>query len=145
MIIRKRALIFDDDVLILQFLKAVLAKMDYEVFTYNEPTVCPIYEKNAEHCNQKNPCADLVITDFEMPKMNGIELLQNQSKRGCPVDFSNKALISGRGSVANAETIKQLGVSFFIKPINMDKITHWVKECEQHIDLSQPLGIPQKR
>jgi DNA-binding NtrC family response regulator len=141
---KKRALIFDDDVLILQLYKDVLSKMDYEVFTYNEPTVCPIYEKNAERCNQNNPCADIVITDFEMPKMNGIELLQNQSKRGCPVDFRNKALISGHGSFANAETIKQLGVSFFTKPINIGEFCKWVKECEQYIDLSQPLGIPHK-
>jgi len=141
---KKRALIFDDDVFILKLLKEVLLNMDYEVFTFNEPTVCPIYEKNAEHCNQNAPCADILITDFEMPKMNGIELLQNQIQRGCPVDTTSKAVISGRGSIGNDEAIKQLGVSFFKKPINIGEISKWAKECEQHIDLSQPLGIPYK-
>ncbi len=116
---KKRALIFDDDVSILQLLKAVLSNMDYEVFTYNEPTVCPIYERNAEHCNQKAPCADILITDFEMPQMNGIELLQNQTRRGCPLNPRNKTVISGNESIGNDETIKQLGVSFFKKPINI--------------------------
>ena len=141
---KKRALIFDDNNLILQLFEDVLSKMDYEVFTYNDPIVCPIYEKNTEHCNTDAPCADIVITDFEMPKMNGIELLQNQSKRGCPVDVRNKALISGRDSIGNDEIIKQLGVSFFNKPINIGEFRKWARECEQHIDLSHPLGIPHK-
>jgi DNA-binding NtrC family response regulator len=141
---KKRALIFDDDVFILKLLKQVLLRMDYEVFTYNEPTVCPIYEKNAEHCNQKAPCADILITDFEMPKMNGIELLRHQSKRGCPLNLRNKTVISGNDSIGNDETIKQLGVSFFRKPINIGELRKWAEECEQHIDLSQPLGIPYK-
>jgi DNA-binding NtrC family response regulator len=139
---KKRALIFDDDVFILKVLKEVLLNMDYEVFIYDEPTVCPIYDKNSEHCKQKAPCADIVVTDFEMPQMNGIELLQNQTQRGCPVSLRNKAIISGRGSIGNDETLNQLGVSFFKKPINIGELSKWVKECEQHIDLSQPLGIP---
>ena len=118
---KKRALIFDDDVFILKFLKDVLIDMDYDVFTYKEPTVCPIYGKNAEHCNQNAPCADLVVTDYEMPQMNGIELLQNQSQRGCPVNLRNKAVISGHGRIGNDKTLKQLGVSFFKKPINISK------------------------
>jgi CheY-like chemotaxis protein len=78
---KPRVLIYDDDD-ILELLKYTFSRIDYEVFTYTETIVCPIYEKNADNCIENNPCADIIFTDSQMPRMNGIELLEKQYLRG---------------------------------------------------------------
>ena len=134
-----RIIIFDDDVVTLRLLKILLTDRNYEVLSFNEPIICPIYEKNTGNCTKDNQCADIIITDFEMPKMNGSELLQKQSERGCKVDIRNKAIISG--NIDNENVIKKLGYAFFKKPIELSELIEWLNECEKRVDLSLPLGI----
>ena len=43
-----KVIIFDDEVMILHMLNRWFSQKGYEVLTFNEPAVCPIYEKNEE-------------------------------------------------------------------------------------------------
>jgi DNA-binding response OmpR family regulator len=137
---KKRAIVFDDDHFILIMFKKFFSSCGYEVLTFNEPTVCPVYEKQTEQCDKEYPCADIVITDFEMPKMNGIELLMHQTNRGCRLTIKNKAVISGSLDEENRKKIEELGGAFFQKPLNFDELTNWIDACEKRIDPSQPVG-----
>jgi DNA-binding response OmpR family regulator len=112
-------------------LQELFSKQGYEVLTLNEPMVCPLYEKQTKQCDMEYPCADIVITDFEMPKMN---------ERGCMVNIKNKAVISGNLDEGNRSKIEALGSAFFPKPLNFDELTDWLNVCDKRIDLSQPLG-----
>jgi YesN/AraC family two-component response regulator len=102
--------------------------------------VCPLYEKQTEQCDMAYPCADIVITDFEMPKMNGIELILRQAERGCMVNIKNKAVISGNLDEENRSKIAALGIAFFHKPMNFDELIDWLDACDKRIDLSQRIG-----
>jgi DNA-binding NtrC family response regulator len=135
-----RIIIFDDDVVILHSLEKWLSKKDYEVLTFNEPQICPIYEKKTDNCIKGNLCADIILTDFKMPKMNGIELLQKQSQKGCKLNIRNKAIISGTMENETIKLIDKIGCSFFKKPIELSELADWINECERRIDLSLPLG-----
>lgn len=142
---KPRAVIYDDEVTILDLLSTFLSKRNYEVLSFSEPVVCPVYEKVADDCTELLPCADIIITDFRMPKMNGLELLRHQSKRGCKVDTRNKAVISG---VMDDEIGKQaggLGCAFFDKPLVLSRLSEWLISCEQRFDLSKPLCLVEKR
>src|SRR5687767_9345597 len=59
-----RILIVDDDALILQALSRILQSEGYEVVTYTDPVQAAGERGYA-----------VVITDFMMPQLNGIELL----------------------------------------------------------------------
>jgi CheY-like chemotaxis protein len=86
-----------------------------------------------------NLCADIIVTDLNMPGMNGIELLQYQSQRGCNIDKRNKALVSGYSDDDLKKLINQSGYAFFEKPVELSIISDWLNECEKSIDLSLPL------
>lgn len=138
---KRRVLIFEDDGTILMLLSSFFSKMGYEVFAYPEPIDCPLYSEGAEYCVKNEPCADLLITDYRMPKMNGTELLQVQHQRGCKLDIRNKALISGFLDEEIEALAKEMGCRVFKKPFDLSELSTWVSECETRVDISQPLGI----
>ena len=135
-----RAIVFDDEEFIVDLFARYFGAMDYEVMTYTEPLICPIYEKNAEACTNEHPCADIIITDFRMPRMNGLEVIASQAARGCKLTARNKAVVSGYLDDESQVKIKQLGCRIFTKPIDFAELSDWVAECEKRIDRSRPLG-----
>ncbi|HWR58654.1 MAG TPA: response regulator [Thermodesulfovibrionales bacterium] len=134
-------IIFDDDLINLKVLKSLItATRDYEVLTFDRPVDCPVYG-DIESCAGLNPCADIIITDYKMPGMTGIEMLHRQEQRGCGVDMRNKAVMSADLDDKQQEIIKGLGWAFFEKPFKFNNLLAWLDECEKRIDLSVPLGI----
>jgi len=141
---KRRVIIYDDDVNVLNLLKDFFSDRDYEVLAFDSPTVCAIYDKNLDSCVNSKPCADIIITDYQMPKMTGLELLRKQAQRGCKVDIKNKALMSGNLDEENQNKIRELGHAFFSKPFKFPEFTAWVEDCETRIDLSKQIGIVRK-
>ena len=137
---KPRAIIYDDEIILLNLLKRWMVHRGYEVLTFHEPAVCPIYEKHAEKCTQEYQCTDVFITDFKMPRMTGLELLQNQLQRFCKLDVKQKAVISGDIEHENRKLIREMGISFFKKPLIISEFSEWLSECEKRIDLSVPLA-----
>jgi CheY-like chemotaxis protein len=140
---KRRAVVIDDDENISLLFKHFLSGLDYEVMAYTEPVVCPVYT-GAGSCARQEPCADLIITDYQMPNMTGLELLQAQAERGCKLTPRNKALLSGYIDAEKVEAIQRLGCSYFEKPVSLRKLEGWIKECEYRIDLKHPLGDRRK-
>ncbi len=140
----RRAVIYDDDTVILDVLKQYLSLRGYEVMSFKEPVVCPINEEVAQ-CTSLNSCADIMITDLMMPAMNGIDLLKAQAKRGCKLNMKNKALISGFDTDDfDSEDVYKLGCAFFKKPFDFSELSIWLSERELQMDLLQPLSIKRK-
>ena len=133
-------MLYDDDQIVLDMLKLFFTRRGYEVFDYIEPVVCPLNKKSAESCDNCHPCADMIISDYQMPKMTGIELLQNQSKRGCKVATKMKVIMSGYSDENIIAQCNELGYSFFQKPFTFSKLSAWLSEHEKHFDLSQQLA-----
>jgi CheY-like chemotaxis protein len=109
---KPRVIIIDDDTPILKLLKTFLSRRNYEVITCNNPAACQVYENHTGSCNKQNLCSDILITDFKMPRMSGIELLHKQFIRDCKLDKKNKAVISGQIDNENKKTINKLGCTF---------------------------------
>jgi len=137
-IIKKpRIIIYDDNTFVLKMVRTHFSEMNYEVQSFSEPIPCPPLE-NTNCC--LNPCADIIITDFRMPRINGIELLSHQAQRGCPITVKNKAIMSEDLPYEHIDKIIELADIFFQKPLHMEELNAWTKECISRVDLSQPLA-----
>lgn len=138
---KPRAIIYDDDQLILEVMKLYFTRRGYEVFLYSSPVVCPFLKSPTDGCEYPYPCADILISDFKMPIMTGIELFQGQSKLGCKLEMKFKAIMTGYSD--NYSVISQcddMGCKFFQKPVTFSQLSGWLGECEKLFDLSQQSG-----
>ncbi len=141
---RLRIIVFDDEEPILSLFREFFPASDYDVLTCREPVVCPFYDHRSDSCPALSPCADVVITDFKMPGMDGVRLLREQVRMGCALSIKNKAIISGHFNEAVREEIRAMGYVFFQKPLRFSAIRQWLRECRDRTDLSTPLHIPRK-
>lgn len=138
---KPRVLIFDDDTSILSVFEKFFSLKGYEVFSFAEPEFCPIYKGDGEACAKAKPCADLIITDFSMPGMNGAELLERQESEGCTLDIRHKAILSGYIPDDEKERVESLGCAVYQKPLRLSELSPWLEACEGRMDLSRPVGI----
>ena len=141
---RRRAIIYDDEPVVLEMLAMFLSRRGYEVHSFPEPVLCPIFMNNDRHCHNDKPCADVVITDFKMPGMSGVELLQRQIAKGCRLDIRNKAIISGFVDEDAVTNLGDLGCAFFRKPFPLRELGEWLDGCEQRMPVSVAVGVPRK-
>jgi len=141
---KRKAIIFDDEPIVLNMLEGFLSGKGYEVFSSLEPIVCPVYGNNDMDCHNDKPCADIIITDYKMPGMTGFELLKRQKEKGCFLDIRNKAIISGYFDDRTEADIEQLGCAFFRKPFRLEELSTWIRACEERLPLSTPVSVPRK-
>ncbi len=138
---KPRVIIFDDEVFILNMLKDFFLLRGYEVLSYDDPTtICPIYGVGGDVCTNHYPCSDVMLTDFNMPGVNGVELIEFQVRKGCTMPIRNKAVISGYIDAWNRRRVRELGCHFFHKPFTLSALSEWLNECEQRTDLHIPLA-----
>lgn len=106
-----RILIVDDDLMTRQTLSMALAD-DYEPFT----------AKNSEEALAvlADQDVDIVLTDFDMPGLNGIELLKKINTSETPVPV---IIITGQGTIETAvRAMKEGAYDYVTKPINIDRL-----------------------
>jgi DNA-binding response OmpR family regulator len=139
-----RVNIFDDDVSNLRMLKTFLSQRDYEILTFNKPVDCPINGSGSKKCNSIHPCADIIMTDYQMRGITGLEMLLRQTQSGCRVDIRNKIVMSSDLDDKGQEMLEKAGCQFFCKPLKFREFLACLDECEKRIDLSKPLGIKRK-
>ncbi len=72
---------------------------------------------------------DIVVTDFKLPEMNGLELLMEIKKKELNTEV---ILITGYGSIETAvESMKQGAYDYITKPINDNEIKLIISKIEQ--------------
>jgi PAS domain S-box-containing protein len=114
-----RVLLVDDEISVMEATSALLEELGYEVTARAKPL-------EAIDCFQHEPDSfDLIITDFDMPKMNGLEL----SRRLIEIKPNAKiVLISGLGEPTAIKAALQIGVSEVLhKPFPLAKLAEVVK------------------
>jgi len=126
-----RAIILDDDPLILSVLTRTLHRLGHDVASYTDPTLCPIYTSKCCPCQNPIFCPHFIISDFDMPHINGILFLEELHKKGCRC--RHFAIMSG-SSIPKIilERIAGLNVKFFAKPFETAQITSWLRQIEPY-------------
>ena len=129
---RKRALVFEDNAVIRTTLKQVLDHMGFEVLAFAEPGFCPLHDSTKCVCPPEHSCADIIISDIDMPNVSGIEFVADQVKKGCKV--KHIALMSGGWSASYLHQANALGCKTFSKPFDLRELKKWLDECEKRIE-----------
>jgi len=141
---KRRIFIFEDNPMILLMLRDYLGAMDYEIMSSTEPIACPLYLEQSERCDHLHPCTDILLADFNLPVMSGLDMILKQEMRGCRSIIKNKAVMSGNIDQRSLTIMKEKGIHYFQKPFKLSDFKLWLQECDERIDLSQPLGIKRK-
>ena len=116
----KKILVVDDESHILNVVSLKLRNAGYEVLTAQDG------EEAFELAVQSNP--DLVITDFQMPLVSGLELCRNLKNN--PITADTPALmLSARGFTISVEDMEQTNITGVLsKPFSPREILARVQE-----------------
>ncbi|WP_136810348.1 hybrid sensor histidine kinase/response regulator [Desulfosediminicola flagellatus] len=110
----ERILVVDDEVQILEILKGLLGNLHYVVTTSSSPD-----EALSIFCNAPESF-DLLITDMNMPNMNGAELIKSV-RQICPE--IPVILCTGFSEFMNTENTEALGLSrYLMKPVTLKQL-----------------------
>lgn len=134
---RHRAVILDDDYLVRFSLWHLFDRRGYEVFTFPEPSLCPLHVAQECPCPADVMCADLILSDVQMHASNGIDFVGQLIRKGCRQ--RHFGLMSGRFTEADLTRAPQLGCKLFNKPLDMDQLVAWVEEVEKSISVDRVL------
>lgn len=133
-----RAILFDDEQGIRQLLEAVLKRRGYEVFTYRDPSLCLLQHSHDCQCEETQLCADIVITDIDMPNVSGLDFVAGQVRKGCKI--RNLAIMSGGWSEVTIKRARDLGCAVFEKPVALSALADWLDKCEERMDQGKDLS-----
>ena len=102
--------VVDDEIQITELLRTFLLciSKDLDIHTFNDPEEARAYLL-------QHSC-DVLITDFKMPKYDGLQLMKLVDKD------STKVLISGYVSEITEGHLNQLNACFFEKPVPMKEL-----------------------
>lgn len=114
-----RILVIDDEKSIRNSLKEVLEYEKYEVDLATEGREgIEMFEKNQY---------DVVLCDIKMPKMDGIEVLEEIFKQATDIPV---IMISGHGNIDTAvESIKKGAYDFIQKPLDLNRLLITIKNA----------------
>jgi CheY-like chemotaxis protein len=134
---RFRVLVIEDNSEIRSTLRQVLSNLGYEVLTFPEPGFCPLHVAGKCPCPPQHTCADVIISDIDMPHISGFEFVAGQIRKGCKV--KNIALMSGGWSMDELKQAAELDCKAFFKPFDSEELNKWLVECKKMVDPDRKL------
>jgi DNA-binding NtrC family response regulator len=134
---KPRVLIFDENEAISSMLKKILDECGYEVFTFSNRGVCPLFHLGNHKHKPDNACSDIIISDLYMPTIEGMKLIKDRIDKGCKIKF--RALMSTTWSDADWQYARILGCQLFHKPFDLKEMLEWLNDCAKKIDPTRKL------
>ena len=116
----KKALIVDDEIHIIQVVAIKLKNNGFEVVTANNG------QKALEAALEHKP--DVIVTDYQMPVMDGLELIENLRKQEQTAQIP-VIMLTARDFAIEPEAIEQLKISACLnKPFSPRELLGKVEE-----------------
>lgn len=119
-------LLVDDDTNILKFFKEVLSKMGHQLTLANGGAqALKILEKNNDF--------DLLISDLQMPVVDGISLLKASKKKNPDTEV---LILTGYGSIKSAVRAMKAGAfEYLSKPVDIEELRLKVDQALKHREM----------
>jgi len=132
-IMRKvRTILLEDNLISQGILKYLLTARNHEVITYDNPSICPLQLTPECRCHDNERCTDILISDLNMPIINGLDYIKNQRMKGCKC--KSVALVSSELSEEVRKKAAELSCKVFSKPYDISEIFNWLDDVESNMD-----------
>ena len=132
-----RVLIFDYNEDLSITLKNILGERGFDVFTFTDGTVCPLFHLDDHIKISDRVCSDMIISDLYLPTIDGLILIKDRIENGCKVKF--RALMSTTWSDDDWKYAHKLGCKLFRKPFDLKEVLKWLDDCAKKIDVDRKL------
>jgi CheY-like chemotaxis protein len=132
-----RSFVFEDDPAIRAVLTSMLVDRGHEVFAFDTPAKCRHWRSPECPCPDGYTCADIMITDNQMPLISGLDFVRHQKKRGC--GCRHYAVISRKWEPEDLEQAHELGCMMFLKPFGLSEMDRWLDIAEKQIEPDRKL------
>jgi DNA-binding response OmpR family regulator len=120
-----KIVLIDDDPLVLLTLGNMFRRKGHAVLTYDNPMECPVCKAEHPSCFPDSTCPDIIITDYDMPGMNGMKFIETIINKGC--QCRNIAVLSGKMIPdADMKRFAEFGTRSFTKPLDYAEFEAWL-------------------
>ncbi len=128
---KRRILVVDDDESLRRVTQVQLQQSGYDVTTASDGNeAMPILERFP---------ADLVITDFKMPGMSGLELLRKIRNEYPEIVI---VMVTAFGTIENAvEAMRAGAYDYVTKPVQIEELRITVARALEHLELQEQVRI----
>lgn len=124
-----KIIVIDNDPLVLSMLEQWLCLKGHTVQTYSTPLDCPPYQSNGCPCTATEPCPEIIISDYDMPEVNGYDLIKHLHEKGCPC-AKKCAIITGHELLdLDLDRFAKIGIRLFRKPVSFDDLHAWIRQA----------------
>jgi DNA-binding response OmpR family regulator len=128
---RLRAIICEDHPAVREVLRLLCERRGYEVFAFAHPGLCPLHTIGQCPCGPGGACADLILSDLQMPEVDGIEFVEVLLAKRCVAPHI--ALMSGGWTDTGRARAVGLGCRLFTKPFDMMELLAWFDWVETQV------------
>lgn len=108
--------------MVLFVLAEMLKVMGHSVSVFERP------EDAFGYMQQHGENIDLVITDYHMPGMNGLDLLSKLRKLGCNLPAM---ILTAYSAEVDERWAEQCNARVIDKPVKIDVLRNYIQSCQQ--------------
>ena len=134
---RMRILFFEDNAIVRLQVRRALWKHGWEVISFPDPAACSLYQCASCACHAAEVCADAIVTDFDMPHLDGLTFVKELLEKGCRIE--NLAMLSEIQDKTALARAKALGLSVFSKAEGIPALLEWLQHVETQIQSERRL------
>ena len=134
---RIRIILLEDNDANRKLLCRLFDRRGYEVFAFPTPAVCPLQRLPECRCDGNERCADIILSDLDMPLVTGLQFIENQKQKNCKVVHA--AIMSGNWQEDAVLKARELGCKIFHKPFEIREINDWLDEIDNSTNLERRL------
>jgi len=134
-----RVILLEDDELIRIALTRYLTNRDYEVVSASDPSICPIFQKFGDGLLEDQLFGDFLLTDNNMPFMNGLRLVELQVGKECTGGVLYRAVMSASWTEEDIANAERVGCQVFHKPLDMEEVLAWLESGKESLSKDRKL------